>query len=115
MQAGNQTTKAGGMMKQRTAKREYFTDENSGMFFALYIPLNPKTNEPWQASREIRTGHDCYLLSDWTTGKTSGVIIGNAPEFLDWVKLGYRQCVTGFSTEHLAIEAIKAEQKKSGK
>ena len=37
----------------KTATRVYFVIRSWGKYHAHYQPLNPKTGEPWQASRRL--------------------------------------------------------------
>ena len=100
-----------------TANRIYYTTESGGIWEAHFQPLNPKTGRPWQASRGITLTRDCYQLSNWKTGTSTEIIIGNFPAFEVWVKVGggMTGAYRGYSTEALALVAIAAEKEKSGK
>lgn len=100
----------------KTASRIYYTLKDSfGVFHAYFRPLNPKTGKPWQASRGITKGRDCYILWNYSTKKNTGVIIGSLPAWEDWKDLGWNAAGAGYSTEALALAAIEAEKAKSGK
>ncbi len=101
--------------ESRTAARIYFTYKRHGLWIAEFQPLNPKTGQPWQASRTIK-GHDAYQLALWTTReqRITDIIVGPVPDFEVWKK-DYNSLLTGFSTEVLALAAIAAEKSRSGK
>lgn len=88
-----------------TDKRVYWVTESNGLWHAHFQPLRPGTKTPWQASRGIPTGWDCYRLHNYRTGKYL-LNMGVAPTFEDWSK-DWTSLQRGFSTEALALAAIK--------
>ena len=100
-----------------TATRVYKVYQSSNLVWkASYQPINPKTGKAWQASRRIMSGN-CYVLNNYYTGETTGVVIGNLPAFEVWTKVGKGMtgADTGYSTEALALAAVEAEKASSGK
>ncbi len=100
-----------------TEKRAYWTSEDSGIWHAHYQPLNPKTKTPWQASRRITAGHDCYRVGNWNTKDYTAILSGELPPFEVWTRInaGMNYANAGFSSEALALAAIAAEKEGSGK
>jgi hypothetical protein len=99
----------------RTASRIYYTAKRQSLWLAEFQPLNPKTGQPWQASRNIK-GHDAYQLAFLNSKEPSmtQVIVGRVPAFEVWSNT-YKCVITGFSAESLALAAIAAEKARSGK
>jgi hypothetical protein len=99
----------------RTAARIYYTAKRQSLWIAEFQPLNPKTGQPWQASRSIK-GHNAYQLAFWCVDeqRITEVLFGAVPAFEVWSKT-YNTVITGFSTEALALAAIATEKARSGK
>jgi len=99
----------------KTSKREYVTATQLGIWTSSYRPINPETGFAWQASRSITKGHDCYVLTNWRTGETSGAVMGAAPSISEWSAQGMESCISGFSTEAMALEAIAKDRSRTEK
>jgi hypothetical protein len=100
-----------------TATRIYWVSQSEEIWQARFQPLNPKTGKPWQASRRIKVGHDCWRAGNWKLRTQTAMQSGPLPKFEVWTQFegGQTGADSGFSSEELAWAAVEREQLKSGK
>src|ERR1044071_1370869 len=79
----------------KTASRLYYVWQDGQRFEASFRPLNPKNGAPWQASRSITEGEDCYQKGKYGEGGKP-LLPGPRPswevlraEGMDWSEAGY--------------------------
>ncbi len=105
-------------MRLQTSGRLYWTREcTPGIWTAHYQPLNPRTGKPWQASREITAGWDCWRGFKYRSGAPTMVgeiVHGQVPAFEAW-SATWTSLRAGYTSEELAERAIKQEIARSGK